>query len=148
MLKKSICSGKQAIEEITATQKSGSYFQHYPISMAKVSYKSRSCESLTYYITNKQITGNNFYIKHFSKQIQPQIRKNKCIWRTCAFEPQAFDMLTQVSLLLESMNNRWVAVRYRVPVRDLLLVLNLSSNFTCSTCKKEVGESKIFFFFP
>lgn len=37
------------------------------------------------------------------------------------------------------MNNRWVAVRYSVPVTDLLLMLNLSSNFTCSTCKKKRG---------
>ena len=45
--------------------------------------------------------------------------------------------LTQVSFWWASMKSRCVAVRYSVPVDDLLLVLNRSSNFTCSTWKRE-----------
>ena len=45
--------------------------------------------------------------------------------------------LTQVSFWWASMKSRCVAVRYSVPVNDLLLVLNRSSNFTCSTWKRE-----------
>ena len=81
----------------------------------------------------------------------PQLRQpaNRSIFCTCSEKTwcesitistvtsAAQALLTQVSFWWASMNSRCVAVRYRVPVNDLLLVLNRSSNFTCSTWKRE-----------